>query len=70
MFVYSNDILLHIMGLKTSEDIWDKVSSLFDNKYDLMIYELENELISLNPSNYKTMNDFFTKFKHLVLQLK
>ena len=66
----SNDILFHIMGLKTSQEIWDKVSSLFDKKDDLTIYELENELISLNPGNYETMNYFFTKFKHLVLQLK
>ena len=27
-------------------------------------------MISLNPGSYETRNDFFTKFKHLVLQLK
>ena len=27
-------------------------------------------MISLNPCNFETMNEFFTKFKHLVLQLK
>ena len=66
----SRDILFHIMGLKTPKDIWDKCASLFHKKYHLRIYQLENELISLKPRNYKTMNDFFTKFKHLVLQLK
>ena len=33
-------------------------------------YQLENELMSLQPSNFKTLNDFFTKFKHIVLLLK
>ena len=31
---------------------------------------MENEPISLNPGNFETINEFFTKFKHLVLQLK
>ena len=31
---------------------------------------MENELISLHPANFKTLNDFFKKFKNLVFQLK
>ena len=26
--------------------------------------------MSLHPSNFKTLNDFFTKFKHIILLLK
>ena len=66
----SRYLLFDITGLKTPKEILDNLSSLFDKKYDLRIYHLENEIISLNPGNYKTMNDFFTKFKHLVLHLK
>ena len=66
----SKDLLFHITGLKTSKDILDQLASMFDKQDDIWIYRLENELISLNPGNYETMNDFFTKFKHLVLQLK
>ena len=36
----------------------------------ISVYQLENELISLYPTNFETLNDFFTKFKHLVFQLK
>ena len=67
---YSRDILFHITGLKTPKETWDKLGTLFDKQDDLRIYQLENELISLNPGNFETMNDFFTKFKHPVLQLK
>ena len=66
----SRDLLFHINVLKTPKYVWDKLASLFDKKDDLRIYQLENELISLHPSNFETMNEFFTKFKHLVLQLK
>ena len=66
----SKDIIFHISGLKTLKEIWDHIDTLFDKKDDLWIYYLENALISLNPSNFESMNEFFTKFKHLVLQLK
>ena len=59
--------LFHIIGLKTPKDFWDQLAFLFDKQYDLRVYQLENELISLHPGHFKTMNDFFTKFKHLLL---
>ena len=36
----------------------------------MRVYQLENQWISLNPRNFETINEFFTIFKHLVLQLK
>ena len=36
----------------------------------MRIDQLENELISLHLANFETLNDFFTKFKNLVFQLK
>ena len=46
------------------------MESLYRNHDDLRVYQLENELMSLQPSNFETLNDFFTKFKHTVLLLK
>ena len=66
----SRDILFHINGLKTPKEVWDNISSLFEKHDDLRVYQLENELISLHPASFETLNDFFTKFKHLVFQLK
>ena len=40
-----------------------------EKKDDLRVYQLENELMSLQPSNFDTLNDFFTKFKHIILLL-
>ena len=33
-------------------------------------HQLENELISLNPNNFDTIQDFISKFKSLWIQLK
>ena len=52
----SRDLLFHLVGLKTPKEIWDKLETLIGN--------------SLHPSNFETLNDFFTRFKHTVLLLK
>ena len=64
------DLLLHFAVLKTPKEIWDKLETLYGKHDDLRVYQLENELMSLQPSNFETLNDFFTKFKHTVLLLK
>ena len=66
----SKDLLFHLSGLKTLKEIWDKLDTLDGKQDDLRVYQLENELMSLQPSNFETLNDFFTKFKHIVLLLK
>ena len=56
--------------MKTPKEIWDKLASLFAKQDEMRVHQLENELISLNPSDFGTMNEFFTKFKNLIFQLK
>ena len=62
----SRDLPFHIKGLKTPKEIWDKIASLFDKQDERRVHQLENELISLNTSNFETMNEFFTKFKNQI----
>ena len=66
----SRDIQFHIQGLKTPNDVWDNLASLFDKQDEMRIHQLENDLITLNPSNFESLNEFFTKFKNLIYQLK
>ena len=66
----SRDLLFHINGLKTPKEVWDNLASLFEKQDDLRIYQLENEMVSLHQANFETLNDFFTKFKNLIFQLK
>ena len=51
-------LLLHINALNTSKEGWDQLYSLFYKKDDLRIYHLENEPISIHPTNFQNLNDF------------
>ena len=75
------DIQLCARGLyRVTMDIEEEPASVIDkvsflNKKDesfrfLRVYQLENELMSLQPSNSETLNEFFTNFKHTVLLLR
>ena len=66
----SRELLFHIKSVGTSNEFWVKFESLFGNIYEMRGHHLENELISMSPTHYETIEDFFTKFKALVLQLK
>ena len=50
--------------------MWINIESLFVNIDDITCHQLENELITLNPTHFEIIQDFFTKFKSRVLQLK
>ena len=60
----SKDFLFQLLGLKNSKDIWDHLASLYGKHDDLRVYYLENELMSLQPGKFETLNDFLTKFQH------
>ena len=52
-------------------DFLARLSTLLFGKTDEMRgHQIENELISLSPSSFKSLQLYFTKFKALVLQLK
>ena len=66
----SKDLLFHLSGFNNLKEIWDQIDSLYGKHDDLRVYQLENELMSFQPENFQTPNEFFKKFKHLVLLLK
>ena len=36
----------------------------------MRVHQLENDMITLNPLNFESPNEFFTNFKNLIYQLK
>ena len=66
----SRDILFHVDSITTPNEVWLKIESLFGKTDEMRGHQLENELISMSPTHFETIHDFFTKFKSLVLQLK
>ena len=66
--IYPN-ILFHLDGLTTPNQVWTKLESLFGVQDEIRVHQLENELFSLSPSSFESIKGFFTKFKSLVLIL-
>ena len=66
----SGELLFHVDSLTTPNEVWVKLESLFGKINELRGHQLKNELISLSPAHFETIQEFFTKFKSLVLQLK
>ena len=46
----SDELLFHLTDLNTPKEIWDKLESLYGKHDDMRVYQLENELMSLQPS--------------------
>ena len=66
----SRELLFHVDSLSTPNQVSLRLEALFGKIDDMRGHQLKNELISLSPMHYETIQEFFTKFKSLVLQLK
>ena len=66
----SPELLFHVENASTPNEVWTTLEGLFGKQDILRGHQLENELISMSPGNFETLQDFFTKFKSLLLQLK
>ena len=65
----SPDLLFHLDGFTTPNQVWIKLESLFGVQDELRAHQLDIELFSQSPSNFDSLEGFFTKFKSIVLML-
>ena len=66
----SPELLFHVETCITLDEIWTKIESLFGKQDEMRGHMLEVELNSLDPRSFNNIQDFFMKFKSLLLQLK
>jgi hypothetical protein len=66
----SLELLFHIEACTTSDKIWTKLEDLFGKQDEMRGHMLEVEINSLDPRNFDNIQDFFMKFKFLLLHLK
>ena len=66
----SRDLLFHLDGLKSPNEVWENLVEIFGKTNEMRGHQIENELISLSPSSFESLQLYFSKFKALVLQLK
>ena len=63
----SRHLLLHIDGLTSPNEVWEKLEDIFGKKNEMRGHQIENELISLSPSSFESLQLYFSKFKALIL---
>ena len=66
----SRDLLFHLDGLTSPNEVWEKLVDIFGKTDEMRGHQIKNELISLSPSSFESLQLYFSKFKALVLQLK
>ena len=66
----SLDLLFHLNGLTTPNQVWTKLESLFGVPYESGVRQLDIALFSMSPSNFDYIEVFFTKLKSLVIMIK
>ena len=63
----SRDLLFHLDGFKSPNELWEKLVDLFGKTDEMRGHKIENELISLSPNSFESLQLYFSKFKALVL---
>ena len=63
-------LLFYIDGLTSPNEVWEKLIDIFGKTDEMRGHQIENELISLSPNSFESLQLYVSKFKALVLQLK
>ena len=63
----SPDLRYHIQGVDDPEAAWDKIESVFGKLNIIRAQQLENQILTLSPSDFSCLGDYLSKFKTLRL---
>ena len=66
----SSDLRFHLEVEYSPVKAWEKLNSIFGIKNEIQTFQLENELLTLDPSNFPSMKDYLSRFKTLKLLLE
>ena len=66
----SSDLRFQLDGKYSPIKAWEKLNVVFGNKNEIRAFQLENELLILDPSNFPSIEDYLSKFKILKLILE
>jgi hypothetical protein len=69
MSIWPN-LRFHLNGLDSLVKAWDRLNTVFGIKNKIRAFQLENELLTLDPSNFPSIEDYLSKFKTLKLILE
>ena len=62
-------ILYQIMKSSTSKQAWDTLKNLYNKVSDENVFKIEDELVSLDPKSFDSIQDFIIKVNELRTKL-
>ena len=65
----AQDLRFHILDIDTPHEALDKLNIVFGIQNQIKAHQLENELLTLDPNNLSSIEDFLSKFKTLIIIL-
>ena len=66
----AQDLRFHNLDIDTPHEALDKLNTVFGIQNQIKAHQLENELLTLDPNNFSSIEDFLSKFKTLRLLLE
>ena len=64
------DLRFHILEIDTPDEALKKLNTVFGIQNEIRAHQLENELLTLDPNNFSSIEYFLSKFKTLRLLLE
>jgi hypothetical protein len=61
----SPDLRYHLQGIDDPEVAWDKIETVFGKLNIIQPQQLENQILTLSPSDFSCLGDYLSKFKTL-----
>jgi hypothetical protein len=61
----SPDLSFHLQSIDQPKESWDKIESVFGKHNIIQAKHLENQLLTLSPSDFSCIKDYLSKFKTL-----
>ena len=56
----SRDLLFHLNGLTSPNEVWENIFELFGKTDEMRGHQIENELISLSPNSFESLQLYFS----------
>ena len=66
----AQDLRFHILDIDTLDEALEKLKTIFGVQNQIWAHQLENELLTLDPNNFSSIEDFLSKFKTLRILLE
>jgi hypothetical protein len=61
----SPDLRFHLQSIDKPKESWEKIESVFGKQNIIQAKQLENQVLTLSPSDFSSIEDYLSKFKTL-----